>query len=232
MLNLTKLGGSALGVTGIAGRPVHDSPATSSVSGTTTADTSANSVVSWTYSQAQGDAQAQYRVYGLNAGRSTTYYDSGWLTGAGTTHSVGMDTEGIPTTSTTVINWQVDVRSDDYLSEQATSRYEGSSNADTSYVWGDPQCAIVTIEGVAPSGSAITIEQATDITVGWTFTDGANTQHSYRVQVRDSSSGIVRTDSGWVVSTVTTYNIPFTFSDGSRYDIVTQLKNNFGVRSS
>ena len=232
MLNSAKLGGSALGVTGIAGRPVHDSPATSSVSGTVTADTSANSVVSWTYAQAQGDTQAQYRVRGLDSGRSTTYYDSGWLTGTGTTHSVGMDSEGIPTTTTTTINWQVDVRSDDYLSEQATSRYEGSSNAGTAYAWGDPQCTIDTLEGVAPITGAITIEQAIDVTVAWTLADGANTQHSYRVKVRDSASGIVRTDSGWVVSDAGSYNIPFTFSDGSRYDVVVQLKNNYGVRSS
>lgn len=232
MLNLTKLGGSALGVTGIAGRPLHDSPSVSSISGTGGADTSANSVVSWTYAQSQNDTQAQYRVRALDSGRSTTYYDSGWLTGTGTTHSVGMDAEGIPTTTTTAINWQVDVRSDDYLSEQATSRYEGSSNNDTSYAWGDPQCTIDTIEGVAPIGDAITIEQATNITVGWSLSDGVNTQYSYRVKVEDAASGIVRTDSGWVPSTDTTYDVPFTFSDGSRYNIVVQLKNNYGVRSS
>tara|TARA_R100000458_G_C8276957_1_gene252358 strand:+ start:395 stop:823 length:429 start_codon:yes stop_codon:yes gene_type:complete len=142
-----------------------------------------------------------------------------------------MDTEGIPTTTTTAIKWVIDVRADEYLTASA-DRHETSANANTSYAWGNPQCTVNTIESIAPVGDAVTITTATDITVAWGFSDGGNSQSAYRVQLRTAADDVVLSDSGWVSSSATTYDIPFTFSASTQYEVVVQLKNNYGVRSS
>lgn len=232
MLNTTTIGRGPIGVTGIAGRPLHDAPTVSSISGSTTASPTSTSTVSWTYAQGQSDPQNQYRVRGQDSGGSTTYYDSGWLSGTNTSHAVEMDTEGIPTNST-AIKWVIDVRADEYLTANA-DRHETSANNNQSYAWGNPQCTINTIEGQEPTGDAVTIKTATGITVAWGFSDGGNSQSAYRVQLRTAADDVVLNDSGWVTSLPqpTTYDIPFTFSASTQYEVVVQLKNNYGVRSS
>ena len=49
--------------------------------------------------------------------------------------------------------------------------------------------------------------------------------------VKEFATDNVLSDSGWVVSTDTSYDIPFTFSSGSKYKLSVQLKNDYGIRS-
>jgi|TARA_Y100000310_G_scaffold23587_1_gene22652 hypothetical protein len=228
-MNSTCLGRAAVGTTGVAGRPLHDTPALASIAGTTSANTSANSTVSWTYTQAQGDAQSWYRVRGQNTGGSATYYDTGWLTGTASSVVVDMDEEHVP--ATTTIRWVVDVRGDEWV-DAATPRFETQSTGDTVYAWGAPACVISTVEGIAVTSASVALGAATDVTLVWTFTDSGKTQSAFRARIREPATDIELWTSGWVASAATTYDLPFTFTDGLSYEITLQLKNNYGMRSS
>ena len=83
----------AIGTTALGGETgiTHDPPVVSTVAATTAADLSANSTVTWAYTQPQGRPQSQYRVQAQNSAGSTTHYDSGWLSGAVTAHTVSLD---------------------------------------------------------------------------------------------------------------------------------------------
>jgi hypothetical protein len=153
------------------------------------------------------------------------------VAGAAGSRVVALDAEGVPTTTTTAIKWVVDARSDDWGDADDT-RYEVQGSANTSYVWGNPLCTVNTIEGAAVSGGEVSISTATDVTVAWGFSDGGNSQSAYRVQCRQAADDIVITDSGWVASAATTFDLPMIMTHGSRYEIVVQLKNNYGVRST
>tara|TARA_R100001530_G_C4313779_1_gene153777 strand:- start:232 stop:939 length:708 start_codon:yes stop_codon:yes gene_type:complete len=225
-----RIGGNSIGVNGVAGRPIHDSPTVTSVSASNTKNSESNSTVTWTYGQGQGDAQHAFRVRAQNNDGSTVYYDSGYQYSTDTSFVVDTDEEGIPARAGADVYWQVDVRSDDYSSHEAISRYEaeGDSSAIT-YAWGDAACTVTTLEGVTISGGAITITGATGQTVAWSL--ATDTQQEYRVMVKEFATDNVLSDSGWVVSTATSYDIPYTFSSGSRYKLSVQLKNDYGIRS-
>ena len=225
-----RIGGNSIGVNGVAGRPIHDSPTVTSVSATNSKNSESNSTVTWTFGQDQGDTQHAFRVRAQNNDGSTVYYDSGYQYSTDTSFVVDTDEEGIPARAGADVYWQVDVRSDDYSSHEAISRYEaeGDSSAIT-YAWGDAACTVTTLEGVTISGGAITITGATGQTVAWSL--ATDTQQEYRVMVKEFATDNVLSDSGWVVSTATSYDIPYTFSSGSRYKLSVQLKNDYGIRS-
>lgn len=226
-----RIGGNSIGVNGVGARPVHDSPTVTSVSATNSKNSESNSTVTWTYGQAQGDLQYAYRVRAQDdAVGSTVYYDSGYQYNTDTSWVVDTDEEGIPARAGANVYWQVDARSDEYNTHAVTFRYEaeGDSSA-VAYAWGDAACTVTTLEGVTISGSAISITAATGQTVAWSL--ATDTQQEYRVMVKEFATDNVLSDSGWVVSTATSYDIPYTFSNGSKYKISVQLKNDFGIRS-
>ena len=228
-----RIGGNSIGVNGMAGRPIHDSPTVTSVSGSNTKNSESNSTVTWTYGQGQGDAQHAFRVRAQNdAAGSTVHYDSGYQYGTDTSFVVDTDEEGIPARDGPDVFWQVDVRSDEYSSHDAISRYEaeGDSSGISYDAWGDAACTVTTLEGVTITGGAITITGATGQTVAWTL-GGGETQQEYRVMVKEFATDNVLSDSGWVVSASTSYDIPYTFSSGSKYKLSVQLKNDYGIRS-
>ncbi len=214
-----------IGTTALGGESglTKDPPVVTSVAATTSANTSANSTVSWAYSQPQGRAQAQYRVRAQNTAATTTWHDSGWLAGADTSYTIDIDEAGIPVAATN--RWVVHT-----MDEAGTISPLATANA--TYAWGNPQAAMATVEGVTvPSDARMTITQATDVTLAWTFSDGGNTQSAYRVRVLDKGTTIQLHDSGWTAGAGTSYDIPFTFDHGMTYEFRLQLKNNFGVRS-
>ena len=226
-----RIGGNSIGVNGVAGRPIHDSPTVTSVSATNSKNSESNSTVTWTYGQAQGDAQHAFRVRAQDdAAGSTVYYYSGYQYNTDTTWVVDTDEEGIPARAGANVYWQVDVRSDEYDTHAVTFRYEAEGDSSAiAYAWGDAACTVTTLEGVTISGGAITITGATGQTVAWSL--ATDTQQEYRVMVKEFATDNVLSDSGWVVSTATSYDIPYTFSSGSRYKLSVQLKNDYGIRS-
>ena len=217
---------SPIGTTALGGESglTKDPPVITGVAATTSANTSANSTVTWSYSQPQGRAHAEHRGRAQNTGGTTTYHDSGGLAGAGTSYTVDIDDAGIPVAATN--KWVVHTRD-----EAGTISPAASANA--TYAWGNPQAAMATVEGVTvPADARMTITQATNITLTWTFSDGGNTQSFYRVRVLDQGTAIQLHDSGWTAGAGTTYEIPFTFDHGMTYEFRLQLKNNYGVRST
>ena len=228
-----RIGGNSIGVNGVAGRPIHDSPTVTSVSASNTKNSESNSTVTWTFGQGQGDTQHAFRVRAQDdAAGSTVYYDSGYQYNTDTSFVVDTDEEGIPARYGPDVFWQVDVRSDEYSSHVASSRYEaeGDSSGISYDAWGDAACTVTTLEGATITGGAITITSATGQTVAWSL-GGGETQQEYRVMVKEFATDNVLSDSGWVVSTDTSYDIPFTFSSGSKYKLSVQLKNDYGIRS-
>ena len=225
-----RIGGNSIGVNGVAGRPIHDSPTVTSVSASVDQNSESNSTVTWTFGQGQGDTQHAFRVRAQNSDGSTVYYDSGYQYSTDATFVVDTDEEGIPARNNQAVHWRVDVRSDEYASHDDISRYEGFSTGSATYNWGDAPCTVNTLEGQAITGGAITITGATGQTVAWTL-GGGDTQQEYRVMVKEFATDNVLSDSGWVVSDATSYDIPFTFSSGSKYKLSVQLKNTFGIKS-
>jgi hypothetical protein len=220
------VGVPAIGTTALGGETgiTHDPPVVASVAASTAADLSANSTVTWAYTQPQGRPQDQYRVQGKNSAGSTTYYDSGWLSGAVTAHTVSLDDEGIPVAA--VNKWVVSAI-------DTVGSISSEVSANVTYAWGNPQVTMSTVEGVTvPVDGRMTITQAANVTLAWSFSDGGNTQSAYRVRVLDSGTDIELHTSGWVSGAGTTYDIPFTFTHGMTYELRLQVKNNYGVRSS
>ena len=220
------LGVPTLGTTALGGETgvLRDPPVVSGVAATTTANTSANSTVSWSYTQPQGRPQSYYRVQAKNSAGNATHYDSGWLLGTDTTYVLDIDDEGIPVAATN--KWVVSVK-------DSVGSFSSEASANVTYAWGNPQAAMTTLEGVTvPSDAQMTITQAQNVTLAWSFSDGGNTQSFYRVRVLDKDTTIELHDSGWTAGSGTSYDIPFTFSNGVEYDIRLQLKNNYGVRSN
>ena len=224
-----RIGGNSIGVNGVAGRPIHDSPTVTSVSASNSKNSESNSTVTWTFGQDQGDTQHAFRVRAENSEGSTVYYDSGYQYSTDATFVVDTDEEGIPARNNQAVHWRVDVRSDDYSSHAVTDRYEAFSTGSATYNWGDAACTVTTLEGQAITGGAITITGATGQTVAWSL--ATDTQQEYRVMVKEFATDNVLSDSGWVVSTDTSYDIPYTFSSGSKYKLSVQLKNDYGIRS-
>ena len=216
----------AIGTTALGGETgiTHDPPVVSTVAATTAADLSANSTVTWAYTQPQGRPQSQYRVQAQNSAGSTTHYDSGWLSGAVTAHTVSLDDEAIPVAATN--KWVVSTI-------DTVGSISSEVSANVAYAWGNPQVTMSTVEGVTvPADARMTITQAANVTLAWSFSDGGNTQSAYRVRVLDSGTDIELHTSGWVSGAGTTYDIPFTFTHGMTYELRLQVKNNYGVRSS
>ena len=232
-----RIGGNSIGVNGVAGRPIHDSPTVTSVSASNSKNSESNSTVTWTFGQGQGDTQHAFRVRAQDdAAGSTVYYDSGYQYSTATSWVVDTDEEGIPARYGPDVFWQVDVRSDEYSSHVASSRYEaeGDSSGISYDAWGDAPCTVTTLNdgsgAVTITGGAITITKATGQTVSWSLGGGEN-QHAYRVMVKEFATDNVLSDSGWVADNATSYTIPYTFSSGSKYKLSVQLKNDYGIRS-
>ena len=224
---MSALAVSAVGVKAIAGSAptLGTAPTTTGVDATLTANVDALSTVSWTFNSSDGKSQGAYRVQAQNSAGATTYWDSGWRTGSDVSLAVDMDANAIPAAQ--VIKWVVSTRDTSQIHAPEVS-------ANKTYAWGTPTVTITTLEGVAkPADDQMTITQATDVTLAWSFSDGANTQAQYRVRVVDpDATEFIHFDSGWTTGSGTSFDIPFTFMSGQNYSIRLQAKNNFGLRSS
>lgn len=162
--------------------------------------------------------QATYRVRFQNAAGSTTYYDSGVLSGTATSKVVDLVAAGVPTdTAGSALKVVVDLTTAGGASAQVTGLFDVQ--------WGVITCAIT-----APLDEAIV--STTTITATWSFASTrGKTQAHYRVRLLSPDTGTVFYDSGWVASAVGTLAVPFTLNDGSRYRLGVQTKNSEGVLS-
>ena len=226
---MTALALSALGVKAVAGSApaFGTAPTTTGVTATNSPpNVDALSTVSWSFNSPDGKNQGAYRVQAQNSAQSVTHWDSGWRTGLDLSLAVDMDKNAIPAA---VTKWKVSTR--DISGVHAPE----ASSVDIDYTaWGTPTVTITTLEGVAkPADDQMTVTQATDVTLAWSFSDGANTQAQYRVRVVDpDATEFVHFDSGWTTGSGTSFDIPFTFMSGQNYSIRLQAKNNYGLRSS
>ena len=225
---MSALAVSALGVKAIAAShpTLGTAPTTTGVTSTLTANVGALSTVSWTFTSTDGKSQGAYRVQATNSGGSTTHWDSGWRSGTDVTLAVDMDEELI---HAAVVKWKVSTRDTSGIHAPEVS------SVDRNYApWGAPTVTITTLEGVAkPTDDQMTVTQATDVTLAWSFSDSPNTQAQYRVRVVDpDASEFVHFDSGWTTGAGTSFDIPFTFMSGQKYSLRLQAKNNYGLRSS
>jgi len=224
---MSALAVSALGVKAIAAAhpTLGTAPTTTGVDATLTPNVDALSTVSWTFTSTDGKSQGAYRVQAQNSGGSTTHWDSGWRLGTDVTLDVDMDENSIP--AATTVKWVVSTRdtSGIHAPEVSTNKV---------YAWGAPTVTITTLEGVdKPADDQMTVTQATDVTLAWSFSDSPNTQAQYRVRVVDpDASEFVHFDSGWTTGAGTSFDIPFTFMSGQKYSLRLQAKNNYGLRSS
>lgn len=216
------LGTFALGSEPLAGDPLHDPPTVVVTTIGTVSTGGPNMTVEWTFDQAQGDTQQKYKVEILDDALAISYYDSGWLSGADLSHQFDVDEEGVPHESTDVTA-RVSVEAPGLVPV-----YHRGSDVDAYIItWGVPHCTI---------DAPLDLEVWTDLTgvdVEWSFTDdvGGKIQEEYRVRLILTGAGLPIWDSGWVVSTDTTYNIPVILNPGSNYTVEVQLRNNHGVRS-
>lgn len=173
-----------------------------------------NLTVTWATSQAQSQAQATYRVEFLNDAGTTTYYDSGELSGTTTSLAVDLGANGVPTDTT-----DIKVR--------VTTTVTGAQSAATDTNAFDVLWGVVTCTVLEPDPSDVVT--TTRVTVEWSFSSTrSKTQAHYRVRLL-TASGVQLYDSGWVASTsATTYQVPIDLADNAHYQCGVQLKNNEG----
>lgn len=212
------IGREKIGDEPIAGSVLWDKPVIALTAPVGTIDTGPTVTVTWTYSQAQSKAQNQYRVRVTDDLDTTDYYDSGWLHSAATSHDIDWDALELPGDSADVaiqlsvigaITWTI------YDEEEIISEM------------GVPHCTIT-----APSDGSVWSD-VDSVDVSWTFTDdvAGRTQAQYRVRILDRVSDIELYDTGWVVSTATTVEVPYAPTDGQLLTVELQLKNDAGMRS-
>lgn len=210
----------------LAGDPLHDPPTVVvSTLGTVSAG-GPTLAVDWTYAQEQGEAQQQFRVVLSDDAESTIFYDSGFLSGAVETWDIDIDAEGVPH-DTSDITARVYVRGPGTIGQGTVARYEASDSEPFVLDWGVPHATILEPDNGEVWGDLEGVD------VEWSFGDDdvGNTQAAYRVRLELPGIGLELWDTGWVVSTDTTYRIPVQLNPGSLYRVYVQLKNNHGIRS-
>lgn len=181
-------------------------------------------LVDWTFTQAQGDPQTQYRVYWKK--NQDILFDTGWQAGSQTQYELDVDAAPLLHGEETGYV-HAEARGPASLGTGEVARWEASDEASCTLDWGDPHLTVT-----APTADQV-ITDNDGLTVSWTMTDdkGGATQSAYRVWIKQPSTGQVLYDTGWVTSTATQVSVPFTFQDGASYDVYVQVKNNHGMRS-
>jgi len=220
------LGLHPLGTYPLAGNILHDPPTVVATAPTGTVSTGGPYLsVAWTYSQAQNDPQEWWRVQIVNDGDTEIYHDSGWLPGTDATYQADVgDAPGVPGDSSDV-STKVYIRGPISL---GIGRYEATSDLLPFIIaLGDPHVTIV-----EPVDQAIHSDPD-EIYADWTFTDdvGGKVQEYYRVRILSTQTGAVLTTTGWVQSATTEATVPWISSDGARYTVEVQAKNDEGILS-
>lgn len=208
-----KLGARGLGLRPLAAGPLHDPP-TVQIVGEPLGTGGPDATFTWSYEQAQGDPQEWFRVT-IEDGSSNTVYDSGLLAGSNSSWTIDWDAEEIPGNGTYTVEIQV--------IGAGWSAFDSSS---FSMSYGDPQLTIL-----APSDGAVHTDP-TSVQVQWSLVDAGHTQEQYRVRLLGAETGLELYSTGWVTSTETTVNVPYTFVDNTEVVVEAQVKNNDGMRSS
>jgi hypothetical protein len=173
--------------------------------------------VEWTYTQAELLDQGAYRVEFTNDAGTIVYLDSGWQTGTDVSYTADLIAAGIASDATNLA-----VRVSAY---PETSEFTATTSALVEFdlLWGVPEVVVT-----APDASVTT--STTDTT--WTYSDSqANAQEAYRVRLL-LSEGQQLWDSGIIVGTETTTDVPYILSDGGNYVVGVRARNSMGVWSA
>lgn len=221
------LGAFAFATEPSASDPLHDPPVVTITAPTGTVTTGGPDLTAqWTFTQAQSDEQEWYRVLLTNDGGTTTYYDSGWLSGTAASLAVDIDAEEVPA-DTTDLTVQVQARGPEAIGTGTVARYQTSDTEAIELQYGVPHCTIT-----APVDGAIWAD-ADSVNVEWTFVDdrAGKTQGWYRIRLFSAGTGLLLVSTGWTASAVTSRDVDYYLQDGSIVDVEVQLKNNEGIRS-
>jgi hypothetical protein len=217
------IGMDPLGLLPAGGGPLHDPPTVTLDAPTGTVSSGGPDVtITWTFGQEQGDAQEWYRVYAEVA--AVIVYDTGWVAGAAASHVIDWDLEGLDPDA--VVDLFVEVRGPEAIGTGTLARYERSGTASPTIDFGDPVATIT-----APLDASVHTDPDS-VTVTWTFVDAGHTQGEYRIRLLSIATGAVLYTTGWVSSAVTTFEVPYLFSNNSQIRVEVQLKNDQGMRSS
>ncbi|RMF62085.1 MAG: hypothetical protein D6746_04600, partial [Bacteroidetes bacterium] len=176
-----------------------------------------NLTVTWSYSQAQGKPQTEYRVQVTDSTGTVVHYDSGWLAGAATSHTFDAVAAGVPTDTTgSQLRALVLVQAQN-VNDQGISPAQAF----------DIQWGVVTPTITSPTGTVTT----QTVTVNWTFSSTrGKTQSAYRAVLTYAEGGATLEDSGKVTSsTATSHAFTYPLANGSSYKVTLTLYNSEGV---
>lgn len=179
--------------------------------------------VSWSFSQLQSDPQAWYRVVFTNDAGSTEYHDTGWVEADDGSVVVNLSDTAVPLDS-------ADVSATVYVATEPSPSdglyyQKASSLRPFQLQWGVVTCTI-------DDPVSHEVISTTLVTADWSFASTrSKTQQAYRVRLLSQDGAVVYHDTGWVVSTDTSYEVPFLLSDGAQYLLGVQLRNSEGVQS-
>ena len=227
------IGGGKLGGDGIAGGPLHDTPAVVVTAiGTVTANPH---TVAWTDTQAQGASQEYYRVRYTNDAGSTEYDNTGWVAGAATSHATDLAAVyggALDLHGSTALTAEVTVRgpatigtgdADYYTSAPDTDDFAALNLGEPTLTPGD------VLFGATNKGTASTyvMNSLAAMTLNWTYAHGGTgeAQQAYRVKLLEFETDVELFDTDWVTGTASSYVLNYAFLDDFKYKILVQARN-------
>jgi len=235
------LGCSKIGGEGIAGQPQYAAPTVSVAAiGTVTANPH---TVSWTYSQKQQGQRAGaapqefYRIEYISDDGSITYSDTGWVSGAGTSHATDLTLlknsstgAALVTNGNSDLTARVTVRGPAAIGQGDADRYTSTPDTDdfTALNLGVPTLVpgnVVFGSTSMGTNATYTMTSLSAVTLNWTYNASGGAQHSYRVKLLEYESGVELFDTDWVTSAATTYTLNYAFLDDFKYTISMQARN-------
>jgi hypothetical protein len=227
------VGGGKLGGDGIAGGTLHDTPTVVVTAiGTVTANPH---TVAWTYTQAQGDSQEYYRVRYINDAGSVEYDNTGWITGAGTTHATDLAAiyaGGLDLHGNTDLTAEVTVRGPAAIGTGDADYYTSAPDTEdfTALNLGEPTLTPGDVSfGATNKGTASTyvMNSLSTVTLNWAYAHGGTgeAQQAYRVKLLEFETDVELFDTGWVTSAATSYVLNYAFLDDFKYTISMQARN-------
>lgn len=222
-----RYGRSRYGESRYGGGRAHDLPSVTVTSPTASQifTTGPTFTVGWTYAQAQGDPQGQFRIEVLDATLTTTYYDSGFLTGTDGTIDIDAVAQGIPTDgSSGSLKVRVTVISSlgaPYTTVSAAVAFALQFGAITPVI-------------VTPADGSVVLTAASSISVTWTGSPDSrgNLITQVRLRLLAADSGFLYADTGFLPWVSGPSVIPYGLTSGSHYKIGLTLQNVDGVTSS
>ena len=179
--------------------------------------------ISWDFTHATLP-QYSYRILWKNSAETVTYYDSGIVVSADGSRVVDVsdiDVAGFGELVDSHLIVQVNIDPGNYQPTAA-----GTDTQVLTTEIGFPHMTITEPD----EGDTITTNQ---VTVTWTYLDDrvAQVQGKYRIQVVRTGDQFEVYDSGWLVGTLGSHDVPVGLNHGTNYTVKGQVQNDLGVLS-